>query len=148
MVTRIVCLVACLAVLIAVAHAPANAAYCGPMGCPPQVPACGPPAPACPPAPCGPAPMSCMPNSLPVCRPPAYEPPSGCGFNPLRAVLSAITLPFRLIAGAMNRQDCQPPMYCPPPGCMPMCAPPAVKCKPGARAAYNGPAPMLNPMMQ
>jgi hypothetical protein len=142
MVTRIVCLVACVAVLLAVTHVPANAAYCGPMGCPPQVPVCGPPAPVCPPAPCGPAPMSCMPNTLPVCRPPAYQPPSGCGFNPLRAVFSVITFPFRLIAGAMNRQDCQPPMCCPPPPCMPVCAPPAVKCKPGPRAAYNGPAPI------
>jgi hypothetical protein len=158
MVTRIVCLVGCLTVLLAVTQVPANAAYCGPMGCQPQVPVCGPPAPVCPPAPCGPSAMSCMPNCPPpcACPPSMCQQRSGCGFNPLRAVFSVITFPFRLIARAVNRQDCQPqpPMYCPPPGCMPVYSPPAVKCRPGRavyhgrRAAYRyqGPAPMLNPM--
>lgn len=153
MVARILSLVVCLSVVLAVTNPiPAIAAYCGPTGCPPQKIPVYPPMPAFPAAKIGPAPMSCMPNCLPACPPPCpppgYGPPPGTGFNPLSAIFSAITLPFRLIAGAMNRGNYQPPMYCPPPGCMPMCAPPATKVKPGKRAAYGGPVPMLNPMVQ
>ncbi|HMK34026.1 MAG TPA: hypothetical protein VK463_03090 [Desulfomonilaceae bacterium] len=149
MVARILCPVLCLVLLIFITSVvPANASYCGPAGCPPQgLPMCG-PAPVCPPPQCGPAPMACMPNCLPPCPAPGYAPPSRCGFNPLSAILSVITFPFKLIAGAVKRPDCQPPMFCPPPGCMPMCAPPVTKCKPGHQAAYRGPAPMLNPMVQ
>ncbi len=148
MVTRILYVVALFAALLVLA-APvvSNASYCGPSGCAPrypmQAPAMAMPGP---PTVMGPAPMACMPSCPPPCAPPPCG-PQVSGFNPLSAVFSVITLPFRLIGGAFSsRQSCQP-AFCPPPGCMPMCPPPMcgpqpiAKCKP-VKSSRMG-APMM-----
>jgi hypothetical protein len=169
MVVRIFSLLVCLFLVLLVAGiaATVNAAQCGPTGvCPPlRVPVgkhamFGPgPAGPIPSAPFGPPmmsgakPMPCLPNCPPACPPPTCAPPA-CrgGFNPLSAIFSAVTLPFRLIGEAIFKsRSCQPPA-CPPggfypmqpPGCAPVCAPPAVKCRPNPlHAGYmNMPRPM------
>jgi hypothetical protein len=169
MVVKMFSLLVCLSVVLAVAGiaATANAAQCGPAGCPPlKVPVGKPaifgpgPAGPMPPVPFGPPMMSgakqmpCMPNCPPACPPPTCAPPPACegGFNPLSAIFSAVTLPFRLIGGAISKaRSCEPPACAPggfypmqPPGCAPVCAPPAVKCRPNPlHAGYmNMPRPM------
>ena len=169
MVVRIVslCVCLCLVGLVAGHNATVNAAQCGPAAmCPPlKVPVGKPamfglgPAGPMPPVPFGPPmmsggkPMPCMPNCPPACPPPMCGPPA-CegGFNPFSAIFSAVTLPFRLIGQALSgSRGCQPPP-CPPggyypmqaPGCAPVCAPPAVKCRPNPMHAgqMNVPRPM------
>lgn len=133
------------------------ASQCGPTGiCPPvRVPVARPMmAPGMPMMPppgvpmmSGPGPMKCMPNCPPPCPPPACAPPAcGGGFNPLSAIASVVTLPFRLIGEAVSKaRSCGPPP-CPPGGYMPMqppcgpmpvCVPPVVKCRPAAMHAAN-----------
>ena len=169
MVVRMFSLLVCLSLVLLVAGitATANAVQCGPTGaCPPlKVPVgkpamfghgpAGPvhPVPFGPPMMSGAKPMPCLPNCPPACPPPTCA-PTACegGFNPLSAIFSAVTLPFRLIGEAISRsRSCQPPA-CPPggfypmqpPGCAPVCAPPAVKCRPNPlHAGYmNMPRPM------
>jgi hypothetical protein len=131
------------ALLLFVFSSVAQASYCAPNACPPpQVVTRGPimsmPAPPMAPMPCGP-PMSCAPamNCPPPCPPPCPTVcgPSMNGFNPLSAIFSVLTLPFRLISARANYQ----PAMCAPP-CMPMpvpeCGPqPISKVKPTAKRA-------------
>jgi hypothetical protein len=133
MVTRIFTAVLCLVVMTSL---PAMASYCGPMGCPPQKDM-APPMPGFQPMPMQaampvPGPMMGAPNCPPPCPPPMCGPKQGDGFNPLSAIFSVITFPFRLLGG-LSSNNCQP--MCPPPSCVPMCAPqcgppPITKCKP------------------
>lgn len=136
------------ALLIIVFSSVAQGSYCAPNACPPpQVVSRGPimsmPAPPMAPMPCGPAPMSCGPamNCPPPCPPPCPTVcgPSMNGFNPLSAIFSVLTLPFRLISGQVSARANYQPACCPPP-CMPMpvpdCGPQAIsKVKPTANRA-------------
>lgn len=156
MVFRVIC-IGLLMVLPFVAVSSSQAAHCGPDFCAPpmKAPMYGKPgagmsplplgAPMGGPAMAGPRPMAGY--CAPPCAPPACEPAVG-GFNPISALFSAITFPFRLIGSAFTkRQGCEPPT-CMPAGCVPMmppCGPPPIaKCKPGAmpRPAAFGYSPM------
>jgi hypothetical protein len=155
MVVRFLMVCLCIGVVSGFSLSPsvALASQCGPTGiCPPvKVPVARPmpmmPPPGVPMM-AGPGPMQCMPNCPPPCPPPACAPPA-CegGFNPLSAIASVVTLPFRLIGQAVSKnRSCGPPP-CPPAGCympmpppcgpMPVCVPPAVKCRPAPMHAAN-----------
>jgi hypothetical protein len=166
MVTRILSLCVCLALVCAVAGVGiAQAANsCAPYGGPPlKVPVSGPPQPLFVPGPpmAGPGQMCGVPSCPPPCPPPFCAPP-GCpppdcggsswlnGFNPLCGLLSVVTAPFRFLANCVNGdKSCQPlPPPCAPicmPECPPPCPAPISKCKPQGmpRAAYGYAPPMM-----
>ncbi len=152
MVVRLICIGIVLAFPFFLIGA-AQANPCGPEMCAPplKVPVYGRPgmmpmqpgAPMPGPAMAGPRPAGC----LPPCPMPACGPDEG-GFNPISALFSAITFPFRMIGSAFSkRQSCEPPT-CMPAGCAPMMAPcgppPVTKCKPGPmqKGAAYGYSPM------
>jgi len=158
MVVRTVCL--CLVGVLFLAASAAFATHGGPMptAAPLMVPVYG-SAPPPPPfaartmpgaamaAPRVMGPAACSP---PMCPPPACAPAYG-GFNPLSALVSVVTLPFKLIGGAVSALRPCPQPVCMPAGYVPMappsCGPPMnvgpAKCKPGlaSRNTY-GYAPM------
>jgi hypothetical protein len=90
----------------------------------------------------GPGPGAPMPLPVPVCAP-----PDAVGFNPLRAVAAIVTLPFRLVGGAVSALKSHRAPHFAAPGCFPMEQPPFLplpptrmaKCKPGQ-------CPPMNPM--
>lgn len=158
MVPRTVCL--CLVAAILLAASAVFAAHGGPMpqAAPLMVPVYGaapPPRPFAPGNMPGPAmaaprvmgPAACAP---PMCPPPACAPPCE-GFNPLSALVSIVTLPFKLIGGAVSSLKPCPQPTCMPMGYVPMappsCGPPVnvgpAKCRAGlaSRNSY-GYAPM------
>ncbi len=158
MVTRILCVCACLMVLCCtVGLGMAQARYLGPPPsmCPPlQVqmpgpqPPCGPGVSACPGQMCG------MPACPPPCPPPCMSPgcpPQNCGssclggFSPLSGLLSVLTAPFRFLGNCLSLNgNCQPlpccePMPCAPP-CMPPCPQKITKCGPHGMPPMPPPA--------
>jgi hypothetical protein len=100
------------------------------------------PGPALPPPVYGMGPAAPMPMPVPVCGPPQSE-----GFNPFRALAAVVTLPFRLVGGAVASLKSHKAPYCAAPACFPVAQPPFMpapptrmaKCKPGA-------CPPMNPM--
>ena len=159
MVARTVCL--CLVASLFLAVSAAFAAHGGPMptAAPLMVPVYGSPPPprafgpgAMPgPAMAAPRVMGPAPCAPPMCAPPACGPASCEGFNPLSALVSIVTLPFRVIGGAVSALRPCPQPTCMPAGYVPMappsCGPPMnvgpTKCRPGLASRTNyGYAPM------
>jgi hypothetical protein len=151
MVARIIC--ACLSFLLliaftgpitALADYPRPVKWAAPAG-PAMVPA----SPYAAPLMVGPGPAANASNVMPPCPPPPYRLPAGCSFNPLSAVVSVLTLPFRLLGSAVTglgrhrAQPCVPVQYMPMPQCLPPCPQPMAKCRPvGMPTAAYGNAPM------
>lgn len=146
MVLRTVCLLSCLSAILAVLAVPLFAAHGipAPTAVPLKVPVYGPagypppgaPTPMAAPVMAAPRPMMAAPMCPPPCAPPVCGPTTGVGFSPLSALVSVVTLPFRIIGGAVSSLRGCGPAACPPVGCAPMmppgCGPmPPVKCKPG-----------------